>query len=589
MRIQSKRWWRVFGKRPLETSLVTTILKRDHRPSWRQIKLFPSILSRPEIYLIIILFLFFIISSTILLDRWYLRHTQLIPKAGGEYTEGLVGSLRAINPIFAPSNEVDSSISQLIYSGLFQTDGMQLINNLVESYTVNDDGKKYTITLKKDLKWSDNKPLTVNDIIFTIQTIQDPIIKNPLANSLKNVQANIIDEDTFTLELSEPFAPFLTTLTFGILPKHIWQNIQPANFLLAELNIKPMGSGPYQFKSLTKDKQGGIRSYILESNPNYFGQKPYLKKISFKFYPDYQTAIQALQDGNIDGLGSLPRGSKSKINLRRYNLYQLSLPQYTAIFLNPQFNEILKNKIIRQALVIAIDRDDLVNNVLKSQAKKTDGVIPPGTLGYTDNFKKYAFDPDWAAELLEQNGWPRQEDGWRYKGKTKLTITLTIPDRDEYIEVANLIKNNWNSIGVETSLEVVPVFRWQKDIITTRHYQTILASAILLLDPDPYPFWHSSQNQAPGLSLSIFTNNNLDKILEQARQTIDPKFRAAKYNDFQSILAEEIYAIFLYSPTYTYVINKDIQGLNLIEISAPAERLTDLVNWYRLTDRIWKK
>jgi len=467
---------------------------------------------------------------------------------------------------------------------------MQLINNLAESYTVSDDGKIYTITLRKNLTWSDGEPLTVADIIFTIQAIQDPIIKSSLASSLQNVKTNVIDDYTFTLELSEPFAPFLTTLTFGILPQHIWQNIQPTNFLLAELNIKPIGNGPYQFKSLTKDKQGGIRSYTLEPNPNYFGQKPYLKKISFKFYPDYETAIQALQDGNIDSLGSLPRGSvKSKINNRLYNLYQLSLPQYTAIFLNPQLNEVLKNKIVRQALIIAIDRDNLVNNTLSGQAKKIDGAIPPGALGYTDNIKKYSFDSGWAAELLEQNGWPRQDDGWRHKGEAKLAITLTIPDREEYIEVANAIRDNWNNIGVETSLEVIPTFRWQKDIITTRNYQAVLASEILLLDPDPYPFWHSSQNQAPGLSLSIFANDNLDKILEQARQTIDPNFRAVKYNDFQSILAEEIYAIFLYSPSYTYVINKDIQGFNLFEISTPAERLTDINSWYRLTDRIWKK
>ncbi|MFH1111833.1 MAG: ABC transporter substrate-binding protein [Patescibacteria group bacterium] len=589
MRIQTKHWWRVFSKKPLQTPLHTAVIGREHHPSWQQIKLFPSILTQPEIYIIIVLLLIFIASSVILTNRWHWRHTELIPKAGGEYTEGLVGNLRAINPLFASSNEVDASISQLLFNGLFQASGMELINNLAESYTVSSDGKIYTITLKKNLTWSDSEPLTADDVIFTIQAIQDPAIKSSLAGNLQNVQANKIDDHTFSLKLSEPFAPFLTTLTFGILPEHIWQNIQPANFLLAELNTKPVGNGPYQFKALTKDKQGSIRSYTLEPNPNYFGQKPFLKKISFKFYPDYETAIQALQDGNIDGLGSLPCSSKSKINNRRYNLYQLSLPQYAAIFLNPQTNEALKNKTLRQALIIATDRDNLINNILSCQVKKIDGTIPQGALGYTDNIKKYAYDAGWAAELLEQNGWLRKDDGWRYKDENKLSITLTIPDREEYIEVANAIRDNWNNIGVETSLEVIPAFRLQKDIIATRNYQALLASEILGLDPDPYPFWHSSQNQAPGLSLSIFANDNIDKILEQARQAVDPKIRAAKYNDFQSILAEEAYAIFLYSPTYTYVLNKDIQGLGLIEISMPSDRLADISSWYRLTDRSWKK
>lgn len=528
-------------------------------------------------------------SSSVLSWRWYLRNTELVPKSGGEYTEGIVGSPRTINPLFATTNEVDTSLTHLLFSGLFRSSGMQLINDLAESYTISDDGKQYQISLRPDLYWSDGEPLTIDDVIFTIKAIQDPLIKNPLSERLRNVTAIKIDEQTIKLELTETHSPFLTFLTFGILPEHIWQNVQPTNFLLAEFNIKPISNGPFRFKSLTKDKQGGIRSYVLEANSYYHDTKPYLKKISFKFYPDFETSLQALQDGTIDGLSSLPRGSKSKINERRYQLYQLSLPQYTAIFFNPQTNAALKNKTLRKALAIGLDRLTIIEQALAGQGKLTDGAIPTSALGYTENFKKYAYDPGWAAELLEQIGWRLKDDGERYQGDQKLSITLTIPDLNEYLEVANLIRNYWGQIGIETNLEVVPSFRLQSDVINPRQYQALIASEIVGLDPDPYPFWHSSQNTAPGLSLSLFTNKDTDKLLEQARQTVDSKLRAQKYTDFQAILGEEVYAVFLYSPTLPYALHRDIKGMTLTEISMPADRFTDVTSWYRLTDRRWKK
>lgn len=587
MRIATKRWRRLaFNSSvdiPTDDSSAVSL-----RPTWQQIKLLPKILSRPETYWMLSLIVILLFSSAALSWRWYLRHTELVAKVGGEYSEGIVGSPRAVNPVYASANEVDTSITELLFSGLFKASGRELINDLAESYTISEDGKSYQVTIRPDLKWSDGETLTIDDVIFTINAIKDPQVKSTLADQFRKVIATKIDEHTVKLELSETYSPFLTLLTFGILPEHIWQNMQPANWLLAEFNLKPIGNGPYVFKSFTKDKQGGLRNYILESNPYYHGSKPYLQKITLKFYPDMETSLQALQDGNIDGLGGLPRGSKSKVNLRRYNLYQFFLPQYTAIFFNPQTNDILKNKDIRQALVIGLNRSDIISQALTGQGKLIDGAIPVGAPGYTENIKKYAFDPGWANELLERAGWKLADDGWRYKGETKLALVITIPERDEYIQVGNMVRDYWVQSGIDTTIEVIPTFNLQSEIINPRRYQTLIASEIMGIDPDPYPFWHSSKNLTPGLSLSLFVNENMDKILEQARQMVDPNLRAQKYTDFQAILAEEVYAIFLYSPIYPYVLHKDIKGLDVTDISMPAGRLTDITSWYRLTERRWK-
>jgi len=133
----------------------------------------------------------------------------------------------------------------------------------------------------------------------------------------------------------------------------------------SELNTKPIGNGPYRFKNFTSDRNGNLRNYILEVNPYYHGSKPYLKNITFKFYPDFESALQALKDNNIDGLGAVPAENLSGINTRLFTINQFNLPQYTAIFFNPQTNEVLKNKNFRQALAVAVDKQQIIDEVLQ--------------------------------------------------------------------------------------------------------------------------------------------------------------------------------------------------------------------------------
>ena len=579
-------WWSHLKHRPVPVSITKTITSSELRPSWRQVKLLPKTLTVKEVVSLFLFFIIFVISISGLGWRWYLNNSELIPKIGGQYQEGVVGTIRSLNPLFSSANQVDKSISQLIFSGLFKTSGKELINDLAESYTVSPDGEKYTITLKNNLLWSDGAPLDADDVVFTIQLIQDQNIKSPLASSLQNIKVEKVDNLNITLELAEPFAPFLTTLTFGILPRHIWQDITPANFLLSEYNTKPVSNGPYRFKNLSSDRDGSLRNYVIEINPYYHDPKPYLKTITFKFYPDFETAIQALKDNTIDGLGAVPLESLADINSRLYSTYKLLLPQYTAIFFNPQNNALLKDRTFRQALAVAINKTEILEQAIKDNGRVIDGAITEGALGYNENIKKYSFDPGWAEELLNKLGWEKKEDGIRYKKDEKLSLTLTIPERQEFIAVASMIKNYWQAVGIDTQINIVPIFQLQRDVINPRQYQLLMATEVVGVDPDPYAFWHSSQNLAPGLSLSIFNDPQIDKSVEEARRTIDNKLRAAKYADFQAILADQVYAIFLYSPTFSYVLDKEIKGVDIKEINSSADRFNDIGSWYRLMQRI---
>lgn len=558
-------------------------------PSPRQLRYLPRVLSKQEKIILLGLLALFLISGIVLGIRFYLGHTKEVPVSGGEYVEGLVGNPAYINPILAPSNDTDMDISRLVFSGLFEyNEQRELVPDLAESYELSEDQKTYTIHLKNNIKWHDGQPFSSEDVLLTIEAIQNQEIKSPLALNLRGVTAEAPDGSTIILTLTEPFAPFLNSLTFGILPYHIWSDIQPVSFHLAETNLKPIGTGPYKFNSLKKDRSGNIKSYELIRNPDYYQRPAYIEKIRFVFYPDLESLIEAGRDKKVEGLGYVPKESKEFLSKNKEIVsHLLHLPQYTAVFLN-QKNQLLKNLDIKQALAYAINKPEIIEQVLKGEGEPIHAPILPGFIGYNPEVKKYEFEPTKAIETLDKAGWALDEEsGMRKKDGQELRFTLTTIDQPDFVATANLLKDYWQKIGVGVELRIIDGSRIEKYVIKPRDYEALLVGEIVGTDPDPYSFWHSSQGRDPGLNLSVYVNKDVDQLLEEARKTTDLEQRQMKYLHFQNILADELPALFLYNPTYTYGLNANIKGFNLNRITIPSDRFTNIENWYIKTKREW--
>lgn len=566
-------------------------------------------------------------------------NSVLSPKYGGEYSEGLVGQPKYINPLFASTNDIDADISSLIYSGLFKYENKKIVPDLAEKFVIGADNKTYDVKLKKGLKWSDGEPITTDDILFTFETLQNVETGSPLITAFQGVTAEKTEVDTVRFTLKTPYAPFLDSLTVGILPEHIWSDIPPSNIRLAKFNIQPIGSGAWKFDKMVKDNSGSIQNYSLTGNENYYGKKPYLKSVTFKFYTDYDEAVSALRSQNILGLGFVPHDLKEKAGGKNLNITQLQLPQYTALFFNQTALPALKDDDLRIALEKAINKDIIIKEALDGDGISINAPILPGNLGYNSSTKIIATDINSANEILDKT-YPRiqpeeyfkirheeiiksltppeqtktttstesttttptideakiselirsemmpEQTFYRKSGKTAiLQIYITTADTPEYTKTAEQIAKMWRAIGVQTNVTAIGSRQIVRDALKDRSYQVLIYGEMIGADPDLFSFWHSSQSEYPGLNLAKFSDRDADKLLEDARTSLDHDTRDKLYQKFQDVLNKEKPAIFLYSPTYVMAVSKDVKGFSAGNLVNPQDRLSQLNSWYINTKR----
>lgn len=579
-------------KADIEKKAVLGVFKKKRFPRLAQFRHLPAFLSKKEKRILVSfggLAFVGVLGVVILL---YLNNTKIIPSSGGEYAEGIVGYPRFINPLYIQANEVDRDLATLLYSGLAARNVRgAVVLDLAREYKLSEDEKTYIFILRDDVKWGDGTPFTADDVLFTINAIKNEKYKSPLRSTWADIGVKKIDEYTVQFQLARPYASFLSILNLGILPEHIWKNVPVANIYAADANTKPVGTGPYVFKSFVKDKVGVIKSYFLERNENYYGAKPNIKRIALKFYPDYISAAAALDSHQIDGLAFVPAEARSILKLKsRFNSYDIILPQFNAIFLNANENAVLKDKAVRLALTLAIDRKKIIADALSGDGTLINGPILPGFSGYDNKVESVYYDKEAAQKLLVDAGWVLKDgsNARTNKKKTELKIILTTVEKGQDIKAAKMIKENWESVGAAVELNIVAAGSIFKDVIDSRKYQALLFGEMYGPDLDPYSYWHTSALRYPGLNLAQYSNSKIDILLESARQTSDKVVRQKKYGEFQALLLEDFSAIFLWQPKHTYLIDKKIQGLEISALLIPSDRWKNIMVGYVNTKRTLK-
>lgn len=557
-------------------------------PSLRQFRYIPRLLNQGERRSIRLITTIIFLSALTLLGHFLYRHLARTPANGGTLTEGIVGTPQYLNPVLARPFTADTDVTRLLFRGLLRVDDhLSIVPDLAESLTVSADGKTYTATLKKDQHWSDGQPITANDVRYTYETVADPSYQSPIQSLYKNLAVAAPDNRTVVFTLAEPFEPFRSSLTLGILPAELWQDQTPQTFSLAELNVKPVGSGPYKFQSVTKDRSGAIRGLSFVRNKFYNGQAPHIDRVNIKLYADTASALDALQTDAIDSFGGIETDSLAKIRKDR-SLTKFSLAQLTGAFFNQKTNVALKSADVRRALAMAVDRQSLISKALLGIGRPVFSPILPGQPGYSDAVHRIVFSVEQANALLDQAGWKRGESGVRAKGSQELAFSLTTVDDPSYVRLTQALATAWQAIGAKVEVKTVPADRMQKDVIKPRQYDALVFGQISNTDADPYPLWHSTQQRDAGFALAIVYLKNVDADLEKARTTTDPNIHQAALVDFQNIIADEVPAIILTQAEYVYAHPRSLRGFPTDRLVAGSDHFSSISSWYLKTRLSWK-
>ena len=540
------------------------------------------------IFSIVILF-----SISFLVGSFYRSQTKITPASGGTYVEAVPESPHNFNPVLS-TNDADRDVTRLIFSSLLKyNERGELVPDLASSYGISKDEKTYTVKLKDGVTWHDGEPFSSEDVIFTINAVQNSEYASPLRSSWQGVKAEAVSGNTVVITLKTPYAAFTPNLALlGILPKHIWKTVAPLNFPLAEFNLKPIGTGPYKFSKLQKDSLGRIISVNLSANENYFAGAPNIKNIILKFYLSEEEAVSAFNRKEVDGI--LLQTAQNKNQLRGIdNSSFFSLPSLRiyAIFLNTD-DKILKDKNVRIAINYAINREELLGKLLDNEGRVAVGPIPPGLPGSSPNVESYGYLPEKTKEILEKSGWTKDETGAYAKklGKDKEATLLkfSIITTKSIQLAATMIRDYLKNAGIESELKIISLGELQQNYLKTKDYNAILIGESYTDAADPYVFWHGAAIKDPGLNLSLYNNRKVNKILEDARLISNPAKRASKLEEFQKLVLGDAPAVFLYSPNYIYVVKNNVKNINLLKLNVSSARYSKINEWSIETERVWK-
>ncbi len=499
---------------------------------------------------------------------------ETTPAFGDTFIEASIGDASNLLPVLS-SDSASSQISGYVYNGLLKYDkDINLIGELAESWEISEDNLTITFHLRKGVKWHDGAPFTSADALFTYQLYVDPKTPTAYAEAYRQVaKAEAPDPYTFRVTYDKPYAPALGSWGVSMHPKHL---LEGQDITKSPLARKPIGTGPFK---LVEWKSG--EKIVLESNPDYFDGEPYLKRVVYRIIPDQSTQFLELQSGGLDYMGLTPIQYETQTDTpafnRRFNKYKYLAFGYTYLGYNLS-RPLFQDKRVRQALSLAIDKQELIDGVLLGLGQVATGPYKPGAWYYNTEVKRYPYNPEQAKALLAEAGWADNDgDGVLDKDGRSFSFTIvTNQGNDLRVKSGEIIQRRFKEIGVDIKLRVVEWSSFLKEFINPGNFDATILGWSIGFDPDQYNIWHSSKTGPRELNFIRYNNAEVDELLEKGRRTFDQAERKKLYSRFQEILAEEQPYTFLYIGEALPVVAKRFRGIE----AAPIGIRYNFEKWY---------
>jgi len=514
--------------------------------------------------------------------------TTTTPKKGGHVVEGNFTDVRTFNSMLS-SDTASNQVIGLMFEGLlnYRKNGDLIPALAADLPKTSSDGLTYTFKLRPNLKFSDGQPLTSDDVKFTYQLAFDSqyaAVASPRRGDLSKYIASIDtpDPQTVIIKTTQVFAPFLANhALYGILPKHVLGSMTAAQINTADFNTAPsVTSGSFKFVKWDKGQQ-----VTMARNDNYWAGAPYLDQWIYKVLPDSVAVTNQLKTGEID-IGPVDPGQFDALKTTStVAMSEFPVPTFTfyAYQLDPSkpAGPLFQDKAVRQALLYALNRDQIVSAVFFGHGTVANSVEPPTSWAYKDKpATLIKFDKAKAESLLDSAGWAKGSDGIRAKNGLKLKFTMiTNAGNKQRESMLQIMQQSWHDIGVEATPSLIQFPQLVSQIVSIRTFDVFLVGFNWAQDPDVSPLYHSRNTAAGGFNGAFFKNDQADQLLDQALTTLDKTKRKQLYSQFQDLMSDLQPSPVILFNTGIYGVNTRVQGTDFGPFNQFANRPWNHATW----------
>lgn len=496
---------------------------------------------------------------------------------GGTYAEAVKGPITTLDPLFA-TTPAEIAAGRLLFSSLYQIDTSGHVKNDVAETMTNEGDKTFTVTMRKDVRWHDGKPLTANDVEFTVALMKNPAVRSVMAGSWRGIEAQKIDDYTVKFTLPASYAAFPQALTFAILPQHLLKSVEPASLRESGFNDAPVGSGPFSLRLLqTINAATGRKVVHMVANENHYNGEPRLDRMQLHVYSDDDDFARALRTGEVSAASDVSGSVASGVDKNRYDIITKPINSGTyAIFNTSQ--PFLADVQVRRALQVGSNAS-AVRAELYGDLQPMDLPFAKRQVSGSEDLVAPKYDKEAAAKLFTAAGWVKQGDKLK-KGEEILTLRMVTRKNSDYERALTTLAGQWRELGVDVQTQVVDAASsgqsFTQQILQERNYDVLIDELVIGPDPDVFAYWHSKGL----LNFSNYRNPTSDDALTSARARSDAALRAVKYTAFAKQWLADAPAIGLYQSDFIYVQNKAARSITADEkIADPNEHYAGVKYW----------
>jgi len=456
-----------------------------------------------------------------------------------------------LNPILA-TDSGSSNISRFLFNGLvkYDKDNTTIIGDLADKFYYEND-TTLIFKLKQNVKWHDGERFTAQDVVFTYQVLISPKISSPYSAQFRFVKSvEAVDKFTLKVIYKKAYFKALETWMMGILPQHILKDEK--NLMSSAFNTNPIGTGAYKLFQLEYSK-----NIILTAFDDYFEGRAKIDRISFHVIADPMTRFLMLKSSALD-VGSVEpiqyERQLDKSFFSKFNIFEETGDSYTYLGFNLRLDK-FKNPKVREALSLALDREEIVKILFFNHAKVCTGPFLPGTKAFNPNVKAPVKNIEKAKRLLRDAGYDESNPF-----EFEIVTSNSSPIRPY---AAQILQHQLKKAGVIVKLRVMEWQAFLNMVVFPHKFDSVLLAWGLSPTPDPYMFWHSDNDKEGGFNFIGYKNEKLNRLIEKSQSIIDRDKLSAMWKKMFKMVTDDNPYLFLYIPTSLTTVNKNIKNIEL--------------------------